>query len=176
MTKGTSWVLFLFLIPGISFAQYHPVENESAVQFTIKNFGFDVGGSFSGLDGEIRFNPDSLSNARFQVSINAASINTGNNLRDGHLKDEDYLSVKAYPHIRFVSESVRPFRRGNYLIEGKLTIKNKTKEISFPFTAASSGKGYLFTGSFKINRKDFDIGGSSTISDNLSVNLKVLAK
>jgi polyisoprenoid-binding protein YceI len=176
MMKGTMWFLYFFLISRISSAQYHPVENESAVQFTIKNFGFNVGGSFSGFEGEIRFNPDSLSAARFQVSVNAASINTDNNMRDSHLKEEDYLDVKSYPRIRFISESVRPLKRGNYLMVGKLTIKNKTKEISFPFSATPSRKGYLFTCSFKISRKDFDVGGSSTISDNISLNLKVLAK
>jgi polyisoprenoid-binding protein YceI len=175
--KGKMWILFFFLATRTGFAQYHPVAGESSVHFTIKNFGFNVGGSFAGIQGNVRFEPDNLSGTAFDVSVDAASINTDNNMRDGHLRGEDYLDVKKYPHILFVSETVRPARKqGNYHMVGKLTIRNVTKEISFPFTAVASGKGYLFTGSFKINRKDFDVGGSSTISDNLTVDLKVVVR
>jgi polyisoprenoid-binding protein YceI len=59
---------------------------------------------------------------------------------------------------------------------GKLTIKNKSKEIEIPFTAEKNGNGWLFSGSFNMNRRDFDIGGSSTISNELTVDIKVLAR
>ncbi len=161
----------------LGFAQLHPVPNESDVHFTIKNFGFNVDGLLSGLKGEIRFNPDSVAVARFQVTVNAASINTDNSIRDGHLMEEDYLDVKNYPRIQFISENIRALnRKGSFMMTGKISIKNKTKEISFPFTASVSGNGYLFTGSFRISRRDFGVGGSSTISDSLTVDLKVVAK
>lgn len=175
--KGTLWLLCFVLSARFSFAQLHPVEKESTVHFTIKNFGFNVGGSLQGMQGEISFSPDNPGDARFDVSVDASSINTDNNMRDGHLKDGDYLDVQNYPRIRFISVSVRQAKKkGNYQMTGNLTIRDKTKEISFPFTAEPSGNGYLFNGSFKINRKDFSVGGSSTISDNLTVNLKVLAR
>jgi polyisoprenoid-binding protein YceI len=174
--KGTIWLFCFVLIARFSIAQLHPVEKESSIHFTIKNFGFNVGGSLHGIEGEIRFSPDNPGEARFAVSVNAASINTDNSMRDGHLRGEDYLDVRNYPRIRFVSVRVKHGRKaGTYQMTGNLTIRNKTKEISFPFTAEASGNGYLFTGSFKINRKDFSVGGSSTISDNLTVELKVLA-
>ncbi|HEY4156069.1 MAG TPA: YceI family protein [Puia sp.] len=175
--KGSIWLFCFFLISRISFAQLHPVEKESKISFTIKNFGFNVTGSFSAPSGEIRFDPDNPADARFDVSVSAASINTDNNLRDGHLRGEDYLDTKNYPRIRFVSVRVQPARKkGSYQMTGNLTIRDKTKEISFPFTADPSGTGYLFAGDFKINRKEFGVGGSSTVSDNLTVELKVLAR
>lgn len=175
--KNTFCSICFVLICCIGFAQLHPVPNESVVHFTIKNFGFNVGGLFSGLEGDIRFNPDSVSVARFQISVNAASINTDNSIRDGHLREEDYLDVKNHPRIQFLSENIRALnRKGSFMMTGRISIKNKTKEITFPFTASISGNGYLFTGSFKISRRDFDVGGSSTISDNLTVDLIVVAK
>lgn len=165
----------LFLVSGAS-AQFHPVDKSSVVSFKIKNFGFSVGGSFQGLQGDIRFNPDSLPAARFDVTVEASSINTDNNMRDEHLRGEDYFDVKNHPRIRFVSQSVKPARKNEFEMTGSLTIKNTTRVIRFPFTAAAAEGGYLFTGSFKINRKDFGVGGSSTISDELTVELKVLAK
>jgi polyisoprenoid-binding protein YceI len=175
--KGTIWLFCFVFITRFCFAQLHPVEKESTIHFTVKNFGFNVGGSLQGIEGEIRFSPDNPGAAGFDVSVDAASINTDNNMRDGHLKEEEYLDVQNYPRIRFVSVSVRRAKKkGNYQMTGNLTIRNKTKEISFPFTAEPSDSGYLFSGSFKINRKDFAVGGSSTISDNLTVSLKVLAR
>ena len=174
--KKTIWLFCFVLITRFSFAQLHPVEKESSIHFTIKNFGFNVGGALHGIEGDIRFSPDNPGDARFDVSIDAASINTDNDMRDGHLKGEDYLDVQNYPRIRFVSVRVKQGKKkGTYEMTGNLTIRNKTKEVSFPFTADNSGNGYLFRGSFKINRKDFSVGGSSTISDNLTVDLKVLA-
>ncbi|HVV03351.1 MAG TPA: YceI family protein, partial [Puia sp.] len=58
---------------------------------------------------------------------------------------------------------------------GKLTIKGHEKGISFPFSATAAMGGYLFKGAFKIKRKDFEVGGTSTISDEMDVSLSVFA-
>ncbi len=170
-------LLLLMAIAGnIARAQYTPVDQGSSISFKIKNFGFNVSGSFSGLQGSIRFDPDNPSSGSFDVSIDANSINTGIDSRDGHLREESYFDVKKYPRIRFVSEKIEASGKGSYTVSGKLTIKNHTKDISFPFTATAVENGLLFKGEFKINRKDFDVGGSSTISNGLDVMLSVLAK
>jgi len=58
--------------------QYFPVDKGSSIAFGIKNFGFLVEGSFSGIKGNIQFNPNKLGNARFEMTIEASSINTDN--------------------------------------------------------------------------------------------------
>jgi polyisoprenoid-binding protein YceI len=158
-------------------AQYKPLDAGSTVQFKIKNIGFNVNGIFTGLDGIIHYNPADPAAADFDVSIDANSINTDNNMRDNHLRGESYFDVKNYPRIRFVSTKITSSNKKDELfIFGKLTIKNQTKEITFPFTATPAHDDYLFRGTFKINRKDFNIGGSSTISNELEVNLNILSK
>jgi len=172
-------IILFFVFAGtaiFSLAQYKPVEKSSVVKFKVKNFGFNVTGSFSGLDGTIQFDPNNLSTASFDVSIDANTVFTDNNARDNHLREDSYFDVKNYPRIRFVSTKVTPSnKKGTLFIFGKLTIKNETKEVSFPFTAEPSQDGFLFKGDFKINRKDFGVGGSSTISDNVDLTLSVLA-
>jgi len=156
---------------------YTPQDAGSAIRFTVKNLGFNVRGSFTGLRGSIIFDPQDLSRAVFDVSIDAASINTDNSMRDDHLRSDDYFDVHNYPRIRIQSSSVSASGgKGNYVLSGKLTIRNITRDISIPFSATPSGDGYLFTGEFRINRRDFNIGGISTISNNLIVSLSVLAK
>lgn len=154
-----------------------PSNSESKVQFKIKNFGFNVTGSFKGLQGSIRFDPNNLAACHFEVSIDAKTINTGIDSRDNHLRKSDYFDVENYPQIKFVSVKISPSTKsGTLFIFGKLTMKNVTKDISFPFTAVPAQNGYLFKGEFKINRRDFKVGGGSTVSDNMTVMLSVVAK
>jgi polyisoprenoid-binding protein YceI len=157
--------------------QYTPADQGSSVMFKLKNFGINTDGSFTGLSGKIIFNPKDLPNASFDVSIDAAKVNTGNEMRDEHLRKEEYFDVPNHPRIRFVSTSITPGgKSGSYQVNGKLTIKNTTRDLSFPFVATPIGNDYVFSGVFTINRKDFDIGGSSTISNSLTVSLTVFAK
>jgi polyisoprenoid-binding protein YceI len=170
-------ILFILtaLISGSVLAQYKPTDQGSSLNFTIKNFGIEATGKFTGLQGDITFDPANPAVANFDVTIDAASVNTDNSLRDSHLRGDSYFDVKNYPRIHFVSTKVTG-KNGSFTITGKLTIKKQTKVISFPFSAMSSAGGYLFKGTFSINRKDFDVGGTSTISDNLDVQLNILAK
>ncbi len=173
----TGFIFCFFIIVNSAFAQLHPVAKESGIQFIIKNFGFKTGGTLGAPEGDIIFSPDDPGKSSFRVTVNTESINTDNNSRDEHLRAEDYLDVKDYPQIRFVSSSVRATgKNGEYEATGTLTIKNKTKEIHLPFTAEKNGNGFLFKGSFKMNRRDYDVGGSSTLSNELTVIINVLAQ
>lgn len=174
--KKTILFILTTLISGSVLAQYKPTDQGSSLNFTIKNFGIETTGKFTGLQGDITFDPTNPAAANFDVSIDAASVNTDNSLRDGHLRGESYFDVKNYPRIHFVSTLVTSGKSGAFVITGKLTIKKQTKVISFPFSATPSNDGYIFKGTFNINRKDFDVGGTSTISNNLDVSLNILAK
>jgi polyisoprenoid-binding protein YceI len=147
----------------------------SNIKFAIKNFGATVNGSFKGLKGKIEFNPDNLSASSINVSVDANTVNTGNESRDKHLKKEDYFNVVNYPTLQFVSVKITG-KADAYTIEGKLTIKGITKTIAFPFTATAIANGYRLQGSFRLNRRDFKVGGSSwVLSDELTVSLNVSA-
>ena len=167
---------YFLLMVQTAFGQLHPVAKESSIKFSLKNFGFKTGGTLAAPEGDIIFNPDELTKSSFHVTIKSESINTDNDSRDEHLREEDYFNVKNYPLIRFVSDNVRAAgKKGEYEAVGKLTIKNKTKDITIPFTAEKTGNSWLFSGSFKMNRRDFDVGGSSTLSNELTVDIKVAA-
>jgi len=169
-------LLVLTMYSGFSQAQV-PVDSESKIRFKIRNFGFNVNGSFKGLAGKIVFDPASPGISLFDVTIDAATVDTDNNTRNGHLRKEEYFDVKNYPKIRFVSTRIsKSNKEGTLIVFGKLTIKKTTRDISIPFIAKPANNGYLFTGNFKINRLDFDIGKGSTISDNLTVSLEVATK
>jgi polyisoprenoid-binding protein YceI len=171
-------ILFLSVILSATaaMAQYKPMEQGSTVLFKIKNLGFNVNGSFGGLEGDIQFDPAHPEECHFDVSVDAASVNTNNSMRDEHLRDDNYFDVKKYPRIRFQSTKILPAgKNGAFVVTGKLTIKNTTRDISFPFSEEAGPAGYLFKGNFRINRRDFQIGGNGIISDELELLLNIIA-
>lgn len=148
-----------------------PVDNDNCVTFEIKNFGINTKGELKGLKGTINWDAENPSNSSFNVTVDVNTINTGIDLRDNDLKKEKYFNAEKYPVISFVSTAIND---GN--VAGNLTIKGNTKNISFPYTATTSGKGYLFEGSFTINRNDFNVGGGSLVlADDADVTLKIQA-
>jgi polyisoprenoid-binding protein YceI len=174
--KNTMILLFGLFAANQSIAQYMPADQGSEIKFTINNFGFGVEGRLTGLQGSIDFDPQNGAAGKFDVSIDAGTVNTDNSLRDAHLRNDSYFDVKNYPRIRLVSTRIAPTgKAGTYQFEGQLTIKKTTLPVSFPFTVSPANGGLDFKGSFTINRKDFDVGGTSTISNELTVSLNVMA-
>ncbi len=171
----------LFLLPCIFTttlpASYTPTDEGSSVKFKIKNFGLTVNGSFTGLTGSIEFTAAAVAAAKFDVTLASKSVNTGNNSRDNHLRKEEYFDVVKYPAIRITSTKITSSGGNAFMMYADLSIKNVTRTITFPFTAVPEAGGYRFTGEFKINRRNFGVGGSSfSMSDNLTVLLNVKAK
>lgn len=172
--KNTLFLFVALIATTLLSAQYKPADQESEIKFTVNNFGFGVDGSFKGIQGTIDFDPQNAAAGRFDVTIDASTVNTDNSLRDSHLKNDGYFDVRNYPRIRLVSTALSG-SGGTYRFTGQLTIRDKTKEVSFPFTAALANGSIIFKGSFKINRKDFGVGGTSSISNELAVSLNVVA-
>ena len=169
-------VVILLFTANLLFAQkYTATDAGSKVSFVIKNFGIKTSGSFSGLKGNVSFDPNTLGTSTFNMSVNANSINTDNGTRDKHLRKDEYFHVEKYPFITFVSTSItKSSTQGRFYIVGNLTIKGITKTIAFGFGATPTSSGYVFKGAFEINRRNFGIGGSSiSLSDNLKVTLEI---
>lgn len=157
---------------------YTPTDNGSKVRFVIKNFGINTGGTFGGLSGSITFDRSTLATASFNVSVETKTVDTDIEARDNHLRKAEYFDVEKYPKISFKSTKVTTTNKEGYLyLYGIITIKNVSKEISFPFTQTDKDGGMLFEGEFTLNRRDFGVGGKSfSVSDDLSVELSVFAR
>ena len=179
MRKGMVLVFsVLFFTYAVAQNTFTPVDAGSKVHFTIKNFAIKTGGDFSGLRGNINFDPSKPSTASFVVTIDAATIDTESEMRDEHLKEDEYFDVVKYPLISFKSTRVTPSSNaGRYYMFGELTIKGVTRPVEFGFSATAKGGGYLFDGEFRINRLDYKVGEKSiSLQDNVDIHLKVFAK
>lgn len=94
----------------------------------------EVDGRFNEFDGELELD-ETLTPTRVQVTIQAASIDTGVAKRDDHLRNEDFFHVEKYPTIRFVGKRVETEGDRKVLV-GDLTILDTTREVRLPFTIA----------------------------------------
>jgi len=168
--------LALVMVVGAAAQTLQPVDNKSTVKFEIKNFGVNTGGDFKGLQGTITWDVTAPEKSVFDISIDAATVNTGIDSRDNHLRKAEYFDAEKYPKIVFKSDKIT--QSGNsFTAYGKLSIKGTTKDISIPFTATAKDGGYLFEGNFHINRKDYKIGGNSMVlGDNVTISLSVFAE
>lgn len=176
--KVLQYLLFAFFV--FAFISAHaqtftPTDAGSKVHFVIRNFGVKVGGDFTGLQGSIIFDPASLSNSHFSVSVKTASVDTDNGAMENHLRKAEFFDVTRYPILSFtgtrVTESNIP---GRYYIYGNMTIKGVTKPVEFGFSAIKTTTGFDFKGEFELNRRDFGVGGNSfSLSDNLKVFLDI---
>lgn len=76
----------IFFSVAMAAQTFKPVDAGSIIKFTIKNFGLPVEGTFTDLQGEITFDIQNPANGKFNVSVDANSINTGIEMRDNHLR------------------------------------------------------------------------------------------
>jgi polyisoprenoid-binding protein YceI len=120
--------------------------------YSIKFDGGDPSGEFKGLKGTVNFDPDDLASSRFDVSIDVATINTGNGMKNTHAKSAMWFDAEKYPTIKFTSASITKSDAG-YEAKGILDMHGVQKEITIPFTFNNN----VFTGSFQINRLDYNI-------------------
>lgn len=145
---------------------------KSAANFTVKNMRWmTVEGNFTGMKGDIKFDEADLANSSFNVCVDAATVNTDNNARDKHLRNEDFFDVEKYADICFVSTSISQ-KGSSFVTKGQLTMHGVTKEVSIPFTYSNG----TFKGNLKISRYDYKVGESTgTFMVSEDVNLEIIA-
>jgi polyisoprenoid-binding protein YceI len=133
----------------------------AAIDFKISHLGFSrTSGAFPGLSGTITLDEKSPENSAVEVVVDAASVNTNNEGRDEHLRNEDFFNVAKYPQITFKSTKFKKTGDG-YAVTGDLTLLGTTKSITVDVKELGSGEGFKgefrrgFETSFKISRSDF---------------------
>lgn len=145
------------------FSQTAQKVSSATVTFKIKNLGINTEGSFGGFKATVNFDPNHLESSSIEASVDTRTLNSDNEMRDNHLKKEEYFDVSRYPEIKMKSLSFSHQKGENYVGDFDVTIKAKTKRIKFPFTYTENGGSSSFKGSFGIKRSDFGIGGKSLV-------------
>ena len=155
--KNIFLVLLLLAFTASGFAQ-NIDQSKSKVDFKIGSIMWaKVKGEITNMDGTVNFNEDDLSKSSFNVSVDVKTIDTDNEKRDEHLKNEDFFETEKYPFISFKSSEITKTDDG-YVTYGKLTIKDVTKDVSIPFSVQKTGRSKTLVGEFEITRLDYTVG------------------
>lgn len=147
-------------------------------------------GKFKVYEGKVAsVKPDAdFTDAKVEFSVDAASINTDDEKRDGHLKGPDFFDVEKFPKITFVSTSMKPGKvKGTYTLIGNLTMHGVTKPITLTAIGASKivkdpygMERYAFKVTGNLNRKDYGLGwnaaleaGGVAVSENVRIDVNI---
>ncbi|GGJ09188.1 polyisoprenoid-binding protein [Alicyclobacillus cellulosilyticus] len=113
----------------------------SNIDFSIKHMMFArVNGSFKKFDANIEADPEDLTTATIEFTVDASSIDTRNEDRDNHLRSADFFDVEKYPAITFKATKITRKSPGEYEVTGDLTIRDVTRQETFIVTYEGSGK------------------------------------
>jgi len=162
----------------------------STIGFAIRHMMIStVRGQFRTFTGKATGDPKTPDKAAIEASIDAASIDTANEKRDGHLKSPDFFDVAKFPTITFKSKTITDAGAGKAKVTGDLTMHGVTKEVVLevegPTQVIKDPMGNTRAGAHataKINRKDFGIaynkaldGGGLMVGDEVEITIDVEA-
>jgi polyisoprenoid-binding protein YceI len=169
-------------------AKYAIDKAHSAVSFRVRHLGIsNVTGYFRQYDASIELDGNDLRTFKTSASIDVASIDTENGMRDNHLKSPDFFEVEKYPKLTFTSKSIQNINGNNFQIVGDLTIKATTKEVVLNAeylgtTRMRDTEKVGFSASTTVNRKEFGLmwdriteAGGIVVSDEVRINLEIEA-
>lgn len=127
----------------------------------IKFSGDQAGASFTGQwqawQADIRFSGTNLGASQFDVTIDIASVASGDAERDGYIVGEDFFNQEQYAQASFVASEFTK-QEGGYTTIGQLTMKNTTKPAEFNFTISETAQGNELVGRARLDRLAWNIG------------------
>lgn len=153
------------LIATFSFAQNWKLDAaHSKIKFNTRYLVIsDVDGEFKKIDGTFASSKPDWSDLSTTIIADVNSISTDNDMRDKHIKSDDFFNAEKYPSITFKSKSVKNLGGNKFVLTGDLTVRDVTKQVEIPVVYNGTVKdpwgntkaGFKATG--KINRKDFNL-------------------
>ena len=179
--KRLALALALFSTLSAQAVEYTQVQpSKSAINFTYKQMGVSVDGSFRKFAAQLNFDPAKPTAAKATLDLELASVDTGAPEADEEVAGKQWFNTKAFPTARFVSTGVKALGNNRYEVAGKLTIKGKTQDIVAPATFTAQGNSGLFEGSFTIRRGDFSIGEGAwaafdIVANDILIKFRILA-
>lgn len=147
-----------------------------------------VRGNFNGFEGSFKADGDDPTNSSAQVVIQAASIDTRNEDRDGHLRSNDFFAMDEHPTIRFESTEIERVNETDFKVTGDLTIRGTTKPVTLDleFTGSAvdpwGNTRVGFEGTTEINRKEWGLNwnaaldaGGVLVSEKVTIEVEISA-
>jgi polyisoprenoid-binding protein YceI len=159
----------------------------SEVTFRVRHLVIaTVSGKFDKFASNLTTIGDDFTTSNIEFSVDTASVNTGVDARDNHLRGDDFFNSEQFPQMTFKSTGLKKNGNGDYQLDGHLTVRDVTKPISlnveFGGTATDPYGNHkaAFEVSGKLNRKEFGLrwdavteAGGAVVSDEVKIHANV---
>jgi len=158
------------------------------IAFKVRHMGLtEIPGFFRDFTGAVTYDATNVSKSSVSFTAKATSIDTGVAGRDNHLRTADFFDVATYPDITFKSTKIE--KKGkDWMVTGDLTMKDVTKQISFPFNILGFLQGQNgstrigITAETTINRQEYNVkydkalpDGTPVADNNIKISLEIEA-
>ncbi len=167
--------------------QIDPVHSSAA--FAVRHLMISkVRGQFKEFSGTITTPANETIPTSIEATINAASIDTREAQRDGHLRSADFFDVEHHPHITFKSSRITANGKDRFIAHGSLTMHGVTKQIEMPGQVEGQVKDpygkdrAAYSASLKLSRKEYGLvwnqameTGGVMVGDDIEVTLEIEA-
>jgi len=112
----------------------------TSITFFVHHLGFaDTAGMFLESTGSFVYDEETQELSDLEVVVQTASVFTGHEARDEHLRKADFLNVEAFPEMTFVGTSAEPLSDDHGTVTGELTLLGVTRPVTFEATLNRSG-------------------------------------
>jgi polyisoprenoid-binding protein YceI len=159
----------------------------SSVNFSITHMVVsEVDGSFKDFSADVKSDKPDFSDLQVAFTIEAKSVNTNDEKRDGHLKSADFFDAEKFPAITFKSTSIKKISDKKYELEGEMTMHGVTKKVKWELKYNGTIKDPYgnnragFKATTTVNRKDFGLvwnktldAGGVALSDEVAISVNV---
>ena len=152
---------------------------KSRIGFTVEQTGKLVSGRIASWTGTIVLDPSDLANARLDIRMDMRSASAGTKDIDDVMLGPNFLDAAHATEARFTSSSVS--RRGDdYVAQGKLTIRDVTRDVALPFSLKIQDGHASARGRLTIKRLDYGIGrnewaATTYVADDVTIDIAVVA-
>lgn len=145
-----------------------------------------VRGAFNDVAGHVFVNPDDPADARVEVRVQLASIDTRNQQRDEHLRSADFFDTENHPEMVFTADTIDEVEENNYVVVGELTLRGIARPLTLPLALTGLERdpsGALragLEGTRRITRKEWGISwntpldsGGVLVSDKITLEFEL---
>lgn len=153
----------------------------SSVAAQFKQMNVPVDAPFKRFTAQIDYDAAKPDAAKATVDIDTASLDVGEAEMNKEVAKKEWFNSAQFPKASFVSSAIKAAGPGKLAVTGKLTIKGKAVDVSFPVTVTSAGGKFVFAGQMPIKRLAFNIGegewkDTGMVADDVVIKFKVSAQ
>jgi len=136
--------------------------------------GEAINGGFGNYSAQIAFDPDKLDQSHVKVAIDLASVNSGDNDRDGTLKSDQFFNVSSFPKATYEASKFTRTDATHFVAHGKLSLHGATKALDLPFSLTIKNGVADVSGGADLDRTAFSVGsGDYAKTDAIPASVKV---